>query len=100
MKRMGLFVNDGAPGDVLTDIDNRLKTLFDALRKAKGPQELGAGTSSGQVAPDADEKPFYVLLEDDKLITDVAVTTDMLLQPVPDTPPAEAVRLVIEVTIR
>ena len=29
--------------DALHDVDNRLKTIFDALRTAKGPNELGAG---------------------------------------------------------
>jgi hypothetical protein len=39
-------------------------------------------------------------LEDDKLITHIAVTTDALLEPVPGVPQDEAVRLVIDVTIR
>jgi hypothetical protein len=29
--------------DALHDVDNRLKAIFDALRMAKGPNELGAG---------------------------------------------------------
>lgn len=96
-----LMLRQGVPGGVLQDVDNRLKTIFDALRMAKGPKELGIDTCSGQQAPDGDETPlFYVLLEDDRLITQVAVTTDMLLQPVPNTPGEEAVRLVIDVTIR
>lgn len=95
-----LMLRAGAPGEVLYDVDNRLKTLFDALRKAKGPQELGAGTSSGQVTPQPDEVPFYVLLEDDRLITHLSVTTDMLLDPVKDCPLDEAVRLVVDVTVR
>lgn len=95
-----MMLRVGAPGRVLYDVDNRLKTLFDALRKAKGPQELGAGTTRPQVTPQADEDPFYVLLEDDRLITHLAVTTDLLLEPVPNCPPDEAVRLFIDVTIR
>jgi hypothetical protein len=95
-----LMLRPGIPGEVLHDIDNRLKTLFDALRKAKGPSELGLGTVSGQIIPAQDENPFYVLLEDDKLITHISVTSDSLLQPVPDTPPDTAVRLVISVTVR
>jgi hypothetical protein len=94
-----LMLRNGAPGAVLADIDNRLKTLFDALRKADSASELGAGTSQKQQTPENDEKPFYVLLEDDKLITHVAVTTDLLLEPVPNTPIDEAVRLVIDVTV-
>ena len=95
-----LMLRTGAPGDVLHDVDNRLKTLFDALRKAKHPQELGAGPSRGQLSCQPDECPFYVLLEDDRLITHIAVTTDMLLEPVDNCPPDEAVRLFIDVTVR
>ncbi|MET3838214.1 hypothetical protein [Bradyrhizobium sp. OAE829] len=95
-----LMLREGTPGRVLYDVDNRLKTLFDALRKAKGPQELGAGTSRGQLTPQLDEDPFYVLLEDDRLITHLAVTTDQLLEPVPNCPRDEAVRLFIDVKIR
>ena len=95
-----LMLREGAPGQALFDLDNRLKTVFDALRKATGPDELGASTTSGQVTPSPDEDPFYVVLEDDKLITHLSVTTDTLLEPVPDVPPREAVRLVINVTIR
>jgi hypothetical protein len=95
-----LMLREGAPGRVVTDIDNRLKTLFDALRMASGGIELGSGTPEGQRTPEVDQDPFYVLLEDDHLITHVAVTTDMLLEPVNDTPPENAVRLVINVTVR
>lgn len=60
------------------DIDNRLKTLFDALRMPHGGQEIGAET------PRPDEDPFYVLLQDDESIADVSVTTDRLLQVPPE----------------
>jgi hypothetical protein len=95
-----LMLREGQPGKALYDIDNRLKTIFDALRKAGSPNELGAGTSRGQQTPDPDENPFYVLLEDDSLITHVAVTTDTLLEPVDGVPADDAVRLVLDVTIR
>ena len=36
------------------------------------------------VEPNDDERPFFVLLEDDKLITSVSVETDMLLEPTSD----------------
>lgn len=94
-----LMLRDGPPGRVLADIDNRLKTIFDALRMADGPNELGASTNAGQQTPAADEDPFYVLLQDDRLITHVAVTSDTLLEPVPDVQEGNAVRLVIGVTI-
>jgi hypothetical protein len=70
------------------------------LRKAKGPDELGARTNQGLLKPRAEENPFYVLLEDDSLITHLSVTSDTLLEPVPDVPTDEAVRLVIDVTVR
>jgi hypothetical protein len=95
-----LMLRGGDPGKALSDIDNRLKTLFDALKMPKGAQELGEGTSDGKQVPDATEKPFYVLLEDDSLITHVAVISDGLLESVPDIPPDEAVRLILDVTIR
>lgn len=56
------------------DIDNRLKTLFDALTC---PDE----NQVREVMQDTDDQDiFYCLLEDDKLITDVAVKTHTLLR--------------------
>lgn len=69
-----------APGAIITnggDIDNRLKTLFDAL---KLPSELTALPKDA--SPSEDETPFFCLLEDDSLITRVTVETDHLLEPV------------------
>ena len=66
------------PGRVVTqggDLDNRLKTLFDALRAPK-PGELPKGDSPGE-----GEEPFFCLLEDDALISAVSVETDRLLRP-------------------
>jgi hypothetical protein len=65
----GLLVQGG-------DIDNRLKTLFDALRAPHQPNELPAGA-----VPAAGEDPFHCLLEDDQLVTRVSVTTDRWLDP-------------------
>jgi hypothetical protein len=95
-----LMLREGRPGKVVYDLDNRVKTIFDALRKAKNHYELGSKTSLGVRKPGLDEDPFYVLLEDDGLITHVSVTTDTLLAPVPGTTPDDAVRLVINVTVR
>lgn len=61
------------------DIDNRLKTLFDALRTPSQSQEL-----PNNYSPCPDETPLYCLLEDDRLITSVAVTMDRLLDPQAD----------------
>ena len=67
-----------SPGKIVTqagDIDNRLKTLFDAL-KMPSAQELPSGAT-----PEQDECPFFCLLEDDSLITKLVVETDRLLDP-------------------
>lgn len=68
------------PGGILQsggDIDNRLKTLFDALAM---PSQLNA--MPGSIQPSDGETPFFCVLEDDKLITKVSVQTHWLLEPV------------------
>jgi hypothetical protein len=55
------------------DIDGQIKTLFDALRLPDNSAETGG------MGPQEDETPFFVLLEDDRLITEVRVITDRLL---------------------
>ena len=87
----------GEPSKVIHDIDNRLKTIFDALRK---PSEQELGTKQGMLKPQDDENPFYVLMDDDKLITRVSVTSDMLLEPVNGVQEEGSVRLFIGVTIK
>lgn len=65
-------------GSIVTqagDIDNRLKTLFDALRVPKNEGELPKDSK-----PEKDEDPFFCLLEDDALITNIAVETERLLE--------------------
>ncbi len=61
-----LFLRPDPPGSVLSsgDIDNRLKTLFDALRIPHDASEVGRYKT-----PEAEEDPFFCLLEDDSLIT-------------------------------
>jgi hypothetical protein len=67
-----LMLRPDQPGQTLMqsgDIDNRLKTLFDALRIPK----------VGEYCPVEDSpNPFFCLLEDDSLINHLSVTTDML----------------------
>lgn len=71
------------------DIDNRIKTLMDALKIPEGVSD----------APEQDEHPFYVLLQDDRLVTRLSVESDMLLQPTgPNAGPQDA-RLVITVRL-
>ena len=76
-----LFLRREKPGRIFMkngDIDNRLKTLFDALRMPHSGQEVGTES------PRPDEDPFYILLQDDEAIADVSVTTDRLLQVPPE----------------
>jgi hypothetical protein len=54
------------------DIDNRVKVLKVPRECNEIPKEQG---------PEKDEEPFFCLLEDDSLITKVAITTDRLLTP-------------------
>ena len=76
------------------DIDNRLKTLLDALRIPE------AAECYADTPPAEDETPFFVLLEDDKLLTKVSVETDRLLSPVSDPARSDDVRVVIKVSVR
>ena len=48
---------------------------------------------------DENEDPFFVLLEDDAMVTRLAVETDMLLQPTSDDAGRQDTRLVISVTL-
>ncbi len=72
-----LLLKSEAPDALLNnrgDIDNRLKTLFDALRvpsKSHMPK-IAAETSK-------DENPLYCLLQDDSLVTDLRIRSDRLL---------------------
>jgi hypothetical protein len=68
------------PGAIITqsgDIDNRLKTLFDALKLPSEPNSIPKDD-----CPREGEHLFFCLLEDDNLITKVNVETDRLLEPV------------------
>jgi hypothetical protein len=88
-----LFLRRDDPGNLIRsggDIDNRIKVLFDALKIPRDPDELG------DQKPDADENPFFCLLEDDRLITEVKITTDKLLLPIGTGHPDD-VHLVIHV---
>ena len=72
------FLTPEEPGSAITqggDLDNRLKTLLDALRCPKNQQELPTGAT-----PAENETPFYCLLEDDALVSALSITTDRLLR--------------------
>ncbi|HET9401724.1 MAG TPA: hypothetical protein VFO34_12320 [Candidatus Acidoferrales bacterium] len=73
------------------DLDNRIKTLFDALRMPK-ENEL-----PDDLVPENEPSPYFCLLSDDKLITDFRVTADRLLVPSKIEKANPGVHLVIEV---
>lgn len=84
-----------APGALVGtggDIDNRIKTVLDALKVPHEPSALPSEES-----PLDGETPVFVLLEDDKLITDLSVRTERLLEP--HQSPTEVLMLV-DVTVR
>lgn len=89
-----LFLRNGPPGSVISagDIDNRLKTLFDALTMPRTADQLG-----GYKTPESDETPFFCLLEDDSLITRASVETDTLLEPIRDIPIENTARVIVTV---
>ncbi|WP_146188354.1 hypothetical protein [Methylosinus sporium] len=85
------FLRQGAPGNIYSggDIDNRLKTLLDALSKPTPEQVINDSAISG---------PIFCLLEDDSLLTGISVETERLLNR-PDSP-RSFVHLTIEVDVR
>jgi hypothetical protein len=69
-----IFLRPEPPGAIFTqggDIDNRIKTLLDALKMPDEPQDMPQGA-----LPSADEHPLFCLLEDDNLITGLNIKTD------------------------
>jgi hypothetical protein len=66
-----LMLRPELPGGIVTsggDIDNRLKTLCDALRVPGVAQEIASSTRLSST-----KEPHFTLLEDDALITRVSV---------------------------
>jgi len=69
-------------GSIVTqggDIDNRIKTLLDSLRMPRHSNEIPSNDS-----PQYHEDPFFCLLQDDSLITKLAISTYRLLEPSKD----------------
>ena len=91
-----LFLRPDRPGGLIWagDIDNRIKTLFDALRIPVANEQYHLRT------PADDEEPFFCLLEDDKLITKVSIETDQLLERVGNSQDNSDTRLVVTVKVR
>jgi hypothetical protein len=52
------------------------------------------------VRPSGEEDPFFVLLEDDAVITKISAETDTLLEPATDPPNPNDARLVITVRLK
>lgn len=91
-----LFLRRDNPGSLLDnagDVDSRLKVLLDGLRMPTEVKELG-----GYVVEE-DENPFYCLLEDDKLITSISITTDRLITALQQDENINDVVLVVHVTM-
>lgn len=87
-----LLLRRDDPGNLLIqggDIDNRVKTLFDALSIPIYENQVEG------FSPDPDETPFYCLLEDDRLVTEVKVTADRLWVPIEKEENPEDVHLVV-----
>jgi len=94
-----LFLRRDIPGSLIRagDIDNRIKTMIDALRRPRSQNELVGDDAK----PGPDEDPFFVLLEDDSQVSHLSVETDTLLDPASlDDFDQRKVRLVITVELR
>jgi len=76
------------------DIDGRVKTLLDGLRLPQQCSEVSG------LSPTHDEDPFFVLMEDDRSIYEINVTTDRLLVPPEPNEPERDVVAVINVRTR
>ena len=88
-----LFLRKSPPGGIIKtggDIDNRLKTLFDGLRRPSDGNEIPTGDKPGP-----NESPFHVLLSDDALITKISVSTDQFFE----AKDPDEVMLIIQVTV-
>ncbi len=75
-----LFLRRDGLGSVLEvgDLDNRVKTLIDCLKKPREQNEL----VGDDWLPREDEKPFFCLLQDDGLVSRLTVESDQLFEPV------------------
>jgi hypothetical protein len=75
-----------------SDLDNRIKTLFDALKAPDSTDQVPASDR-----PQDGESPFLCLVEDDSLISGFSIRTARLLDA---KPPVRDVRLIIDVTVK
>jgi len=92
-----LILRRDRPGNVLqsSDLDNRLKVIFDALKMPNKPNELGDNQ------PQDGEDPLFVLVQEDSLFSHVSIETDELLDPPPESGRDDYwARLLVKVTIQ
>lgn len=90
-----IFLRREFPGTAILqggDLDNRLKTLLDALRLPKDRHEIPESFT-----PQPDECPLFCLLEDDCLVTSIKISAGLLLNSKVD---KSDVHLVIHVSVR
>lgn len=74
-----VLLKPSTPGALIRqggDIDNQLKTLFDALRTPHSGDEIPR-----RAAPGEGETPFFCLLDDDERIVNLSVAVDRYLNP-------------------
>lgn len=87
------FLRKEEPGHIRNpqgDLDNRMKTLLDALSMPQHPEQILPSEKTGPLV--------YSLLEDDSLLSGLNIETGRLLTR-PNSPKTE-VRLIIEVDVR
>ncbi|WP_156929134.1 hypothetical protein [Bradyrhizobium sp. th.b2] len=87
-----VFLRKESPGKVYQggDIDGRIKTLVDALTMPQHKEQI--------LEPNAQRDPIYCLLQDDSMVSGLAVESERLLGA--QDHPADYVRLTIEVDVR
>jgi hypothetical protein len=88
-----LFLRQESPGKVYQggDLDGRMKTLLDALAMPQHREQVLDYTTS-------EDNPIYYLLEDDSLVSGLAIESERLLTDKSN--PTDYVRLNIEVDVR
>lgn len=94
-----LLLRHDPPGALVSagDVDNRVKTLIDALTVPQQQNQM-----VGNEVPRDDETPFFCLLEDDVLVSRLDVETDRLLVPPKGSRPEhqQEVQAVVTATVR
>jgi hypothetical protein len=92
-----LILRPEPPGEINRsgDLDNRVGVLVDALSL---PNVSVSHAALGE-PPKDEEKPFFVLLEDDRCVTRIVVETSTLLERVNPVATKDEARVVVKVTL-